>query len=246
MSLSRGGWLGALISVMLIAVLFQRRVVALLLVASGFAIAVALLVQLNLLPTAVAARIIDAMAYFRVFDVTSVEVTPQNWPLVERMASWQAAWRMFEAEPIFGVGPGHFVAAHALYGFKEWPPLGHAHNYYLNVLAEMGSVGLAGYLLALSAWFVGGAVYLRRLGSSPLTGGTGLGRAVVIGVLGALAAAGVHNLFDNLYVHEMNVHVGLLLGIMFAVGRAGEGQLVLEECEVGPDREEVSCHRRER
>jgi len=29
----------------------------------------------------------------------------------------------------------------------------------------------------------------------------------------------VHNLFDNLYVHGMNVHVGLLLGVTFAVGQ---------------------------
>jgi DNA-binding transcriptional MocR family regulator len=33
-------------------------------------------------------------------------------------------------------------------------------------------------------------------------------------------AAAIHNLFDNLYVHGMNVHVGLLLGFIAAAGEA--------------------------
>ena len=33
-------------------------------------------------------------------------------------------------------------------------PLGHAHNYYLNVAAETGLLGLAAYCLMVLSWLV--------------------------------------------------------------------------------------------
>jgi len=230
MSYSRGAWLGLVVATMLLAGLYQRRLFALLLLAAALVVALVALGQFNLLPAAVAARVNDAIAYFRIFDVRTVQATPQNWAVVERMASWQAAWRMFEVAPLLGIGPGHYDLAYARYGMEGWPqPLGHAHNYYLNVLAEMGALGLAAYLLSLGTWLVAGLFCFRRLGSSPMLAGLSLERAVVAGVLGALAAAAVHNVFDNLYVHGMNIHVGLLLGIMLAVGRGVPGAAHCQE-----------------
>jgi hypothetical protein len=127
---------------------------------------------------------------------------------------------MFQAAPIFGVGPGHYDIAYPQFAIQGWPqPLGHAHNYYLNVLAEMGLVGLVAYLGALASWFLTGLRALRQLLPSGILGVATLEHAVVIGVLGSLAAAAVHNGFDDLYVHGMNVHVGLLLGLMLIMGR---------------------------
>lgn len=224
MSFSRGAWMGIAIAIVLVTGLFKRRLFAFLPLIAGLVVAIVAFGQFDLLPQAVAGRIGDVAGYFRIFDARSVQTTSENWAIVERMASWQAAWGMFEASPLFGVGPGHFVAAYERYGLPNWPPLGHAHNYYLNVLAEMGATGLAAYVLTVSGWFVGGLSYLRSLSFRDLALSRGaprlnLERAVIIGVLGALAAAAVHNVFDNLYVHEMNLHVGLLIGLMMAIGQ---------------------------
>jgi hypothetical protein len=40
-------------------------------------------------------------------------------------------------------------------------------------------------------------------------------------VLGVVTATATHNLFDNLYVAGMNVHLGLLLGLAASAGRWG-------------------------
>jgi hypothetical protein len=35
------------------------------------------------------------------------------------------------------------------------------------------------------------------------------------GILGVLTHLSVHNFFDNLYVHNMYLHVAMLLGLLF-------------------------------
>ena len=63
---------------------------------------------------------------------------------MERMAHWQSAWYMFLDHPWNGLGLGNYPAAYPAYqllsNFKD--PLGHAHNLYLNILAESGVSGL--------------------------------------------------------------------------------------------------------
>ena len=50
--------------------------------------------------------------------------------------------------PWLGVGFGNYGAAYEEYALINWPdPLGHAHNYYLNLVAEIGFIGLGAYLL---------------------------------------------------------------------------------------------------
>jgi hypothetical protein len=83
--------------------------------------------------------------------------------------------------------------------------LGHAHNYYLNVLAEAGGIGFLAYMVL---W---GAVFLR-LGRAAFFAGTWK-RGVLAGAFGALVALSIHNLFDNLFVHAMYLQVGLTLGL---------------------------------
>nr|MBC8262580.1 hypothetical protein [Anaerolineales bacterium] len=44
-------------------------------------------------------------------------------------------------------------------------------------------------------------------------------RGVAAGILGVLTHLSVHNLFDNLYVHTMYLHVAILLGLLFVSGQ---------------------------
>jgi O-antigen ligase len=55
---------------------------------------------------------------------------------------------MARQRPALGVGFGNYEAAYPQYRLMSWPfALGHAHNYYLNLLSETGVAGLAAYLL---------------------------------------------------------------------------------------------------
>ena len=55
---------------------------------------------------------------------------------------------MAEKRPWLGVGLGGYEIAYSEYRLANWPEsLGHAHNFYLNMLAETGIFGLAAYLV---------------------------------------------------------------------------------------------------
>ena len=48
-------------------------------------------------------------AYFGLTDVLSQPVTDENFSVVERIAHWVAAQRMWAQSPWFGVGPGNYA-----------------------------------------------------------------------------------------------------------------------------------------
>src|SRR5690606_34926810 len=100
------------------------------------------------LPASVVARVSSATQELFAFDdVRGVDITPENYAVVERLAHWQAALNMARAHPWLGVGFGNYEIAYADFRLMNWKfPLGHAHNYYLNVLAEAGMIGLIAYV----------------------------------------------------------------------------------------------------
>ena len=74
-----------------------------------------------------------------------VDISPTNYAVVERIAHWQAALNMAETAPCLGVGLGKYDAIYAEHRLLNWDDsLGHAHNLYLNLLAEGGFLGVGG------------------------------------------------------------------------------------------------------
>jgi O-antigen ligase len=130
------------------------------------------------------------------------------------MAHWQAALAMWTEHPWLGVGIGNYEPVYPRYALPLWPlPLGHAHNYYLNIAAETGIVGLSAYLFLWLVALVGAWRATRRA--------WGWYWGVAVGVLGVLVHLSVHNLFDNLFVHSMYLQLAILLG-MRTVDRSDE------------------------
>ncbi len=208
MSWSRGALVGLAAGVALVLLALGRRawgivavlVVVVLLLGPGL---------LARLPEALVARLGEASGYLGA-DVQAIEITDENFAVVERMAHWLAAWRMFAQRPWLGVGTGQYAVVYPTVALPRWQdPLGHAHNYYLNVLAEGGLVGLAGYLAVLGA-----ALALVWRGLSRLQGWR---RGVALGAWGMLGHLLAHSLFDNLYVHGMYLLVAMLLGLVAAL-----------------------------
>ncbi len=88
----------------------------------------------------------------------------QDYSTAERLAHWIAGVHMFLDHPILGVGIGNYADAYPRYFITIFvDPLGHAHNYYINIAAETGFIGLTVYVLFLLAVFIAGATSLRHI-----------------------------------------------------------------------------------
>ncbi len=209
-SWSRGGWLGATAGVVVVVVARSRRAALLAAVAALAVLAAVLLGTLSpaQVPQPIAARLQEVPAFFGVGDPLSQPVNDDNFALIERLAHWVAAQRMFEAQPLLGVGPGNYTAAYPTYRLPRWEePLGHAHNVYLNVLAEGGIIGFAAFVVL---WSTNVVFVLRRRRRTA----DAFTAALAIGILGVLAHLAVHNLVDNLFVQGMYILVALWLGLL--------------------------------
>jgi hypothetical protein len=61
-----------------------------------------------------------------------------------RLVLWGAAWRMFLARPLLGVGPDNYRLLYGRYStVREADPRVHSNNMYIEVLAGMGLLGAA-------------------------------------------------------------------------------------------------------
>jgi O-antigen ligase len=216
LSQSRGAWLGAVVAAVCLLLAWSTSTRRLLIPCTlGAALALALAFS-GALPASILDRLSQAIQYFGVFDVRTVELTSENWAVVERMAHWQAGWYMFLAHPWLGVGAGNYAQAYPDYYVGSWiEPLGHAHDYYINMLAELGVVGGGLLLLLLFLAF-------RELGGALVRSEEQAGtfwRAVLAGSFGGLIVFCVHNLFDSLFVHSVNIQIGVLLGLGLVAAR---------------------------
>jgi len=145
-----------------------------------------------------AAAVLATIIYFGAF--ASVEARGRILELeggTGRTDIWTVGWRMAQDQPLLGVGAGNFPVASIHYLLEpgalmrtdfivDNPKV--AHNTYLNVLAELGLVGLALFLaiVALPMWWAA-----RAVGFAALAGDRQLevlARAMVVVIVGLLAA----------------------------------------------------------
>ncbi|NDJ55319.1 MAG: O-antigen ligase family protein [Chloroflexi bacterium] len=207
MSWSRGAWIGFAAAATTLLFAWPRRWplgALLVLVAVGLGL---FSYQFGLLPAAIADRLTGFTEFIQIIDVRGVDINDANYAVIERFAHWQAATEMARSHPLIGVGIGNFNAVYPAYGLLNWPqPLGHAHNFYLNLLAEIGILGLFAYL---ALWAVIVALTWGVSRRSDLWT-----RMLAVGLLGSWAHLTVHHLVDKLYVANLHLHIGLLLGVL--------------------------------
>jgi O-antigen ligase len=215
-SWSRGAWLGFLAGAGVLALFSVRRL------ALGLAVGMVAAAVLGgglLLGVAAgfgpALSVADRLAgfgdEFALGDVRGVDINDANYAVLERLAHWQAAADMARDDLWTGVGFGNYAAAYPRYALINWPDaLGHAHNYYLNLLAEVGLPGLLAYLLFWLAVVWQTIRAARRLAWPE--------RGVAVGLLAVWAALAVHHLVDKLYVNNIYVHLGAMLALLQLLG----------------------------
>ncbi len=227
LSWSRGAWLGFLAGAAMLALFSTRRVLL------GLAVMIAAVVVLGsgvafgaaagLGPAlALTERLSGFREEFVLGDARGVDINDANYAVIERLAHWQAATGMARDDLWSGVGFGNYPAAYADYALINFPDaLGHAHNYYLNLLAEVGAPGLLAYGV-FWLFIVVQTIRIARHAAWPE-------RGVVVGLLAAWAALAVHHLVDKLYVNNIYVHLGVMFGLLqllawpgFRVGSGGD------------------------
>lgn len=97
-------------------------------------------------------------------NINLLDPNTQDFSTAERLAHWIAGINMYLTHPILGVGIGNYPDAYPNYAISIFVnPLGHAHNYYINIAAETGTVGLAIYLLFLTALLVASGSAVQQI-----------------------------------------------------------------------------------
>src|SRR5712692_664124 len=78
--------------------------------------------------------------------------------VVGRLDLWGAALRLIQTRPLLGVGPDNFRHLYgAQLGLETWDERVQANNLYLEVLADVGLLGLAAFL-----WVVGAPLMVAK------------------------------------------------------------------------------------
>jgi O-antigen ligase len=105
-----------------------------------------------------------ALKFLGLSGISLVEPNSADFSTAERLAHWIAGIHMYFDHPILGVGIGNYPDAYPPYHITIFlDSLGHAHNYYINIAAEMGTIGLVVYLLFLFVIFFAGTRIMQRI-----------------------------------------------------------------------------------
>jgi putative inorganic carbon (hco3(-)) transporter len=126
-----------------------------------------------------------------------------------RLMTWTDALRTFLAHPILGKGIG-MDSVHVTFVIPTGEPQGltDAHNGYLNIAAQAGLIGLAGFLLLLAA-----IVRTTRPFRLAPDRSNSVRLALGLAVLGALAYQGFTGSFEDAR------HLWLAIGLLIAADR---------------------------
>jgi O-Antigen ligase len=153
------------------------------------------------------------------WDGTIAGLIPGGRPeaVLDRLILWNVVWDVFYEHPFSGVGLGNF--RDAFFSNEPWLHVDlayaslHAHNTYLELLADTGAIGLFTFILFLLLT----ARHLLRLWK------TGEQPILTLGAIGSLAAYLVFAAVDMLLLQNMH----LLLLLVLSVGMADKKAAML-------------------
>ncbi|MDQ2806631.1 MAG: O-antigen ligase family protein [Chloroflexota bacterium] len=221
LSYSRGGFVGLAVGVGAMAVALGRRGWPILGTLAAGTLIAAGLIYAGLFPRPLVERLNNTLSQLQIYDVRGAEWNADTFAQVERLAHWQTAGNMFLSNPVLGVGIGNFNTDFFRFSIAGWPKsAGHAHNYYLQALAETGGLGLLAYLGVLAAAGWGGWRAVR----GAVRAGRGWDSAVLIGAFGVFVAIMSHSIFEDLHVLNMGIHWAAVIALFTLVPRLAAPQ----------------------
>jgi putative inorganic carbon (HCO3(-)) transporter len=193
---SRGGMLGTLVGLLVVAVWRERKIAWL--IGAG---------ALGLVALA-------ALGYGNALLEFVLRMDARNATLASRWEVWQRGVMMVRDFPYTGIGIGTYnTIAHLLYPFFIAAPdevVPHAHNQFLQVAVDLGMPGLLAYLGLLGAF---GISIGRAIATPSPTGGDGLTRALSIGLAAGMLA---HHVFGLTDAFMLGTKPGIVMWAFFA------------------------------
>ncbi len=224
MTFSAGGWVGVIIAVGLLLLVYKwlslKRVFALLLMIGVVGLGVTA-IDKYLYP-----------GYLQGFPSLFVKFTDQSSQEAQgthklsaisredRVWFRAAAWKMFEDNPVLGVGTGNFGYLYNQYRPGDAPEVdfvAKAHNQYLEILAETGVIGFGIFLVVVVQLIM---VVWRGL----LARDDRLLKMATWALLASLVGLGVHGYAFGILVHN---YIWVILGLTCAAAKLplaeGEG-----------------------
>lgn len=174
------------------------------------------LASLSVYATARNVRFADQRSYLDTLLYTLNVRTPVEERLKGRGELWAAGWRMVREHPIDGIGIGRYfkdVSAYAPNPRRLIRPQENAHNYPLQVAAELGVPGLL-CLLALFGAAVRGGWRAARTGATPAVRRLGLAAAAGTSAFLLTCLTG-----HSLLLREGQLTFWVLAGVGLLLGR---------------------------
>ncbi len=107
----------------------------------------------------------------------------EQYSWMTRLEAWRVLWRLFENNPLIGLGPANYYHYTKLYPILGWYVSFSSHNNYVDLLLQTGILGLLAF-----GWIVLEVlrIVFRLLRAESLDG---FSRAYLIGALGGLSGA---------------------------------------------------------
>lgn len=145
-------------------------------------------------------------------QLTPADVAMNQLSIEERQWFRQAAWNMFKAHPVMGVGYGNYGYLYNQYRPADTPKFDiyvRAHNQYLEILAELGLVGIT--LMGLVV------LQIIKLTWRVLSQGQPKEQQIIyISMLGSLVAVSAQGMTLGIFLHN---YFWFVLGLTYSAAR---------------------------
>ena len=204
---SRGAWLGALVCVLLFVLLMGHKALSYLALAT--------------VPTVAVLHYLPEQLWRRLGSIGSL----QDSSIRYRVHLWEGVGKMLGDYWYCGVGVGEaaFCEVYSRYALPGIAGAMHAHNLYLQLLCELGVVGLVMFLAIVVMFLCYALSYVTGRGERN-------GRMVVLGGMCGVLAVLLMGLTDHVfYNYRIFLLFWLLMGMVVAQIRVGRAELMRNE-----------------
>jgi O-antigen ligase len=204
---SRGAWLGALACVLLFLLLMGHKALSYLLLAVA--------------PTVAIVHYLPDQMLRRFISIGSL----QDSSIRYRVHLWEGVGKMLGDYWYCGVGVGEaaFCEVYSRYALPGIAGAMHAHNLYLQLLCELGVVGLSMFLVTIVMFICYALWYATGRGERS-------GRMMVLGGMCGIIAVLLMGLTDHIfYNYRIFLIFWLLIGIVVAQIRVGRAEMMRTE-----------------
>lgn len=136
-----------------------------------------------------------------------------------RLAFWESTIAMILDHPLLGIGWGSYFMVYPNYDYYmqgEYIKIVHAHNMYLNFMAEIGLFGFVSYMV-----YYFGVIYKAfQMQAGKLTKSNALSKSLLLGIGLGLSALALNGLTDYVMFNtELSMLVWLFSGIVVTIAK---------------------------